>query len=205
VTGTYRGLILDFGGVVTTDFYAALRAFGTREGLGPDAVQHVLRRTGQGRAALSAVEEGSISQHEFEQILAQLLGVKPDGLLGGILAELRPCHPVLELVARTRDAGIATAVLSNSWGTGTYDPYAGYDLEHRFDAVVISDQVGLRKPDPQIYRLCVDKIGISPLECVFVDDTEHNLPAAEQLGMATVLFTDVAEGIAQIEDLLRLR
>ncbi|WP_329425117.1 HAD family phosphatase [Streptosporangium sp. NBC_01495] len=200
----YRGLILDFGGVITTDFYGALRAFGIREGLGAGAVEHVLRETEEGRAALAAVEDGQLSQHEYEIVLARLLGVDADGLLGRALADLRPCQPVLDLVARARSAGIATAVLSNSWGTGVYDPYAGYDLEGRFDAVVISDQVRLRKPGEQIYQLTADKLGVPPSACVFVDDTAHNLPPAERLGMVGVLFSDVDSGIARLEELLRL-
>jgi FMN phosphatase YigB (HAD superfamily) len=95
-----------------------------------------------------------------------------------MLSDLRPCQPVLNLVDRARKAGIATAVLSNSWRTGSYDPYAGYDLESRFDAVVISDQVGLRKPDETIYRLAAETLDVAPSTCVFVDDTAHNLPPA---------------------------
>lgn len=200
----YRGLILDFGGVITTDFHRALRAFGVREGLGANAVEHVLREVDEGRAALAAVEDGSMSQHEYERVLARLLRVDADGLLGRILADLRPCQPVLDLVARARNAGVATTVLSNSWGTGAYDPYAGYDLEDRFDAVVISDQVGLRKPGEEIYQLAADKIGLPPSACLFVDDTARNLPPAERLGMVGVLFSDVEAGIAQLEELLQL-
>lgn len=201
----YRGLILDFGGVITTDFYGALRAFGVREGLGAGAVEHVLRGTEEGSAALAAVEDGRLPQHAYEATLARLLGVDAEGLLGRMLADLRPCQPVLDLVARARSAEIATAVLSNSWGTGSYDPYAGYDLEGRFDAVVISDQVGLRKPGEAIYQLTLDKIGLMPSACVFVDDTAHNLPPATQLGMAGVLFSDVDAAIAELENLLQLR
>lgn len=196
-----RGLILDFGGVITTDFYGAMRAFGVREGLGANAVEHVLRDTTDGRSALAAVEDGRLSQAEYEATLARLLGVDADGLLGRILADLRPCEPVLDLVDTLRDAGVVTAVLSNSWGTGGYDPYAGYELEARFDAVVISDQVGLRKPSEEIYQLTADKMGLAPSACVFVDDTAHNLPPAEGLGMVGVLFSDVTAGIAEIERL----
>lgn len=92
--------------------------------------------------------------------------------------------------------------MSNSWGTGDYDPYEGYDLEERFDAVIISDQVALRKPDPAIYALTAAKIDAPPRSCVFVDDTAANLPPARDLGMAVVHFTDTASGIAEIERLL---
>jgi putative hydrolase of the HAD superfamily len=130
------------------------------------------------------------------------LGVDSQGLLGRALADLRPNHAILDLVRRIRDQGIRAAVMSNSWGTGDYDPYEGYDLEERFDAVIISDQVALRKPDPAIYALTAAKIDAPPRSCVFVDDTAANLPPARDLGMAVVHFTDTASGIAEIERLL---
>jgi epoxide hydrolase-like predicted phosphatase len=196
---------MDFGGVITTDFYGALRAFGVREGLGADAVEYVLRETDEGRTALAAVEAGRLPQRDYETTLARLLAVDAEGLLGRLLADLQPCRPVLDLMARSRAAGVAVAVLSNSWGTGAYDPYAGYDLEHLVDAVVISDRVGLRKPDPRIYYRAAAEIGVPPAECVFVDDTEHNLRPAERIGMRCVLFSEVSTGIKQLEGLLALR
>jgi putative hydrolase of the HAD superfamily len=199
-----KGLILDFGGVVTTDFYGALSAFCLREGLAADAVVHVLRETDEGRRALAAVESGQLSQGEYESTLGRLLGVDSRGLLGRALADLQPNLAVLDLVSRARDQAVRVAVLSNSWGTGGYDPYQGYDLERRFDAVIISDQVGLHKPDPAIYALAAAKIGIPPHTCVFVDDTAANLPAAAELGMGIVHFTDTASGIADIEKMLHL-
>lgn len=200
-----RGLILDFGGVITTDFYGALSAFCVREGLPPDAIRHVLRDTPDGRAALAAVEAGRISQRAYEVTLGKLLGVDDHGLLARALADLRPCEPVLELVDRARAAGVGTAVLSNSWGTGDYDPYDGYHLPGRFDAVVISDQVGVGKPDPAIYKMAAHKLSVPPSDCVFVDDTEHNLPPAAELGMSVVYFTEPATGVAEIAAALGLR
>ena len=94
--------------------------------------------------------------------------------------------------------------MSNSWGSGTYDPYDGYGLDRLVDAVVISDQVGLRKPDPSIYELTAAKIGIPPQDCVFADDTKANLPAASKLDMKSVHFTDAQSGVAEIRHLLDL-
>ena len=200
----YHGLILDFGGVVTTDFYGALSAFCQRQGFRSDAVLRVLRDTREGREALAAVEIGHLVQADYEIILANLLGVSPDGFLGRALADLRPRQEVLDLIHDARDAGLHVRILSNSWGTGTYDPYDGYDLDRLVNAVVISNQVGLRKPDPSIYRLTAAKIGIPPEACVFVDDTKANLPAATKLGMKGVHFTDAQSGVAEIRHLLDL-
>ena len=197
-----HGLILDFGGVVTTDFYGALEGFCLREGMEADTIRHLLRDTAEGSQALADVETGRITQRDYETILAKLLDVDAEGLLGRVLADLRPCEPVLALVDRSRAAGIRVAVLSNSWGTGDYDPYDGYDLDNRFDAVVISDQVGLHKPDPAVYHLTAQQLDVPPADCVFVDDTQHNLPPAAALGMTTVYFTDPATGVADITEAL---
>jgi FMN phosphatase YigB (HAD superfamily) len=122
------------------------------QGLPSDSIVRILKGTDEGRAALAAVEADQISQRDYEKMLGRLLGVDDCGLLGRALGDLRPRQEVLDLAHRARTAGIPVGILSNSWGTGDYDPYRGYDLEENFDAVVISDQVGLRKPDPAIYR-----------------------------------------------------
>jgi putative hydrolase of the HAD superfamily len=199
---SYRGLILDFGGVVTTDFYGGLSAFCVREGLGADAFVQAIRSSPQGRAALKAVERGELPQREFERVLGGLLGLDDNGLLARALADIEPRPEIIDLAARARAAGIRVAILSNSLGSGDHDPYADYDLERLFDAVVISDRVGLRKPGPEIYQLTASKIGLPPGMCLFVDDTERNLPTARDLGMGTLLFTGADGEVAEIERLL---
>jgi putative hydrolase of the HAD superfamily len=199
---TYSGLILDFGGVVTTDFYGALSAFSQRAGLNPGAFTSVLRDTGEGRHALAAVECGRMTQREFERTMGRLLGLDDNGLLGNALADLRPRPEVAALVEQARWSGVKVAVLSNSWGSGSYDPYADYELERLFDAVVISDQVGLRKPSAEIYELTASKIGLPFGRCLFVDDTPANLPPAAALGMGTVLFSGADDEIAEIARLV---
>jgi epoxide hydrolase-like predicted phosphatase len=199
---TYSGLILDFGGVVTTDFYGALSAFSVREGLDAVAFVRVLREDPEGRKAFHAVECGQIPQRDFEVTMGRLLGLDDNGLLANALADLRPRPEIIDLTRRARANGIRVAALSNSWGTGDYDPYAGWDLDGLFDAVVISDQVGLRKPDPEIFQLTTSKIGLSPADCLFVDDTEGNLPGARELGMGTLFFTGAAGEVAEIERLI---
>jgi epoxide hydrolase-like predicted phosphatase len=198
----YSGLILDFGGVVTTDFYGALDAFSERAGLESGAFVRALREVPEGRGALAAVESGKMPQREFEQVMGRLLGLSDVALLEKALADLRPRPEVIALTRRARAKGIRVAALSNSWGTGDYDPYSGWDLDNLFDAVVISDRVGLRKPDPDIFRLTASKIGLPPGECLFVDDTEHNLPGARDLGMGTLFFTGADGEVAEIERLI---
>jgi len=201
---SYQGLVLDFGGVVTTDLYAELSAFCVREGLEPGAFARVLTGDPAGSHAFEEVEAGKISQREFEVTIGRLLGVDDHGLLARALGGLRPRPEVLSLIQRAREAGIRVGLLSNSWGDGEFDPYAGYDLDSVFDAVVISGDTGTRKPDAAIYLIAADELGVPPRDCVFADDTAANLPVAEELGMATVHFTDAAKGIREISRLLGL-
>jgi putative hydrolase of the HAD superfamily len=202
-----RGLLLDFGGVITSDFYGALRSFCVREGLAADAIESVLRTRPDVRAILKDAECGRVPQAVLEAAMGAALGVTAVGLARRLCADLRPCQPVLDLAARARDRGIRVGVLSNSWGSGTdggYDAYAGYDLESRFDAVVISDQVGMSKPDAPIYVLAAGELGVAPSACVFADDNLPYLPPAQALGMATVHFTEPETGVARLAEYLGL-
>jgi epoxide hydrolase-like predicted phosphatase len=201
---TYAGLILDFGGVVTTDLLGQLSAFCGREGIAPDAFARTLA-SDEGSAALQAAELGKLPQRDFEVTLGRLLGVNDQGLVNRALSGLRPRAEILELAQRARSRGIRVGLLSNSWGNGGYDPYHDYDLDALFDAVVISGDAGMRKPDLAIYLLAAAELGIRPQECVFVDDTRANLPPAEELGMATVHFRDPDTAISEIGRLLGIR
>jgi putative hydrolase of the HAD superfamily len=200
----YEGLLLDFGGVVTTDFFAALGAHCERLGLPHDSFRNLVTADPKGRELYHQVERGELSQPAFEQKIAQLLGVQPAGLIQGLLADLRPEPLMAEAVARARTAGIRVGVITNSWGTVPYDPYAAYQLNQRFDAVVISSQVGLRKPDPAIYRLAADELAVPLGGIVFVDDIAANLQPAKELGMAVIHHVDPRRTVHDLERLLGL-
>ena len=113
----------------------------------PLRFRDLVRADPAGQELYHQVERGELSQPEFERRIARLLGVAPDGLVRGLLADLRPDPLMADAVAQARAAGIRTGVISNSWGTAPFDPYAGYQLDEQFDAVVISSDVGIRKPD----------------------------------------------------------
>jgi epoxide hydrolase-like predicted phosphatase len=106
---------------------------------------------------------------------------------------------MLAAVRAARAAGIRTGLVSNSWGTRRYDRAL---LAELFDGVVISGEVGMRKPAPAIYALGAERAGVAPETCVFVDDLPFNLPPAEALGMATVHHLDTAETVRELERLL---
>jgi putative hydrolase of the HAD superfamily len=200
----YEGLLLDFGGVVTTDFFAALGAHCERLGLPHDSFRNLLTTDPEGRELYHQVERGELSQPDFEQKIAQLLGVQPANLIQGLLADLRPEPLMADAVARARTAGVPVGVITNSWGTAPYDPYAAYQLDQRFDAVVISSQVRLRKPEPAIYRLAAEELAVPLGQIVFVDDIASNLQPARELGMAVIHHVDPARTVGELEGLLGL-
>jgi putative hydrolase of the HAD superfamily len=201
---SYEGLLLDFGGVVTTDFFASLGAHCERLGLPHDSFRNLVTADPEGRALYHQVERGELSQPAFEEKIAQLLGVQPTGLIQGLLADLRPEPLIAEAVAKARTAGIRVGVITNSWGTAPYDPYAAYQLDQRFDAVVVSSQVGLRKPEPAIYQLAADELAIPSERIVFVDDIAANLQPARELGMAVIHHVDPGRTVRELERLLGL-
>jgi putative hydrolase of the HAD superfamily len=204
VPGQYKGLLLDFGGVITTDFFGSIDDYSQRLGLPRGHFRAVVTADPAGRALYHRVERGEITQATFERNLAALLGVAPDELIAGLLAGLRPNPEMIEAAAQARKAGIQVGVITNSWGMEPYDPYEGYQLDECYDALVVSSEVGIRKPDPAIYRLAADKLGVVPSRCVFVDDVAANLPPAAELGMATIHHVDSSRTIAELERLLGL-
>ena len=179
-----HGLIVDFGGVLTTDIFESFRAFCEAEGLEPDAVRDRFRGDAEARGLLEALELGQITEAEYEPRLAAVLGVEPDGLIDRMFGGMQPDEAMLEGVRAARRAGVRTGMLSNSWGDERYDRE---QLAELFDAWVISGEVGLRKPDPAIYTLAAERLEVAPEACVYVDDLPGNLKPAAALGMATVL------------------
>jgi epoxide hydrolase-like predicted phosphatase len=195
----YRGLLVDFGGVLTTSVIEAFRVFCGSEGLDPDAVFRRLAESPQARRLVVELECGRLDEAAFEPAFAGILGVAPERLIDRLYSGSRPVPALADAVLAARLAGIRTGLLSNSWGEGRYQRDRFGEL---FDAVVISGEVGLRKPDPAIYLLAAESLGLEPAACVFVDDFAVNLEPAEDLGMATVLHDDAGRTIARLEELL---
>jgi epoxide hydrolase-like predicted phosphatase len=198
--GRLRGLLVDFGGVLTTDVFASFREFCEAEGLRPDTVRERFRQDPLARELLADLETGRISEPAFEQRFAAVLEVeRSEGLIDRLFAGMRPDKAMVAAVRAARNAGIRTGLISNSWGNGRYDREQFTGL---FDGVVISGEVGIRKPDPHIYELGAEAVELPPEACVFVDDLPGNLKPARALGMTTVHHVRADETIAELEALL---
>jgi putative hydrolase of the HAD superfamily len=195
-----RGLIVDYGGVLTTDVFASFRTFCEAEGLHADTVRDRFLSDPEARGLLERLETGRAREAEFEAAFAAVLGVAPERLIDRLFGHMEPDEAMIAGVLAARAAGVRTAMLSNSWGEDRYDRA---QLARLFDAWVISGEAGIRKPDPAIYELAADRLGLPPGECVFVDDLPGNLRPARALGMATVVHRgDAAETLAEVSELL---
>jgi len=189
---------VDFGGVLTTNVFESFRQFCTREGLDPDAVKQIFRERGEGLDLLRQLERGEVTQDEFSPRFGALLGLKdttdlPQRLFAGV----GPDEPMVEAVKRAKDAGVKTGLISNSWGDrGQYD-----DLD-MFDGVVISGDVGMHKPEPEIFRLGAERVSLPPEECVFVDDLKENCEGAKAVGMTAILHRGSESTLPELERLL---
>jgi putative hydrolase of the HAD superfamily len=204
MSATRDAVLFDFGGVLTSSLLEAFEQLG--RSLGDDAglPLRVLATDPEAAAMLVEHEEGRIEQEEFEAGYAERLSAhglvtEADGLVDRLQAGLRPDPAMLDLVASMRAEGRPVALVSNALGRNCY---AGYDLDAMFDQVVVSSDIGVRKPSRRIYQVACDRLGIPPERAVMVDDLQHNLDGAARIGIAGILHTDANTTKRGLEDLL---
>ena len=199
------GLLIDWGGVLTTSVFDSFAEFCAAEGLTPEAVRDAFRRDPAARDLLFDLEKGALAEADFEARFCAALGLGDDraaGLIDRLYGGLRADSAMLDAVRAARAAGVRTGLVSNSWGADRYDRGL---LAELFDATVISGEEGIRKPDPRMYELGAARVGLEPGDCVYVDDLPGNLKPARELGMATVHHVEAARTVAELEGLLGVR
>jgi len=197
-----RGLLVDFGGVLTTNVFDSFRAFCSDEGLDPDTIKRLFRDDPRALACVRALERGELSEEDFAERFGELLELEPGrrgGLVDRMFGHIRPDEDMLGALRRARAQGIRTGLISNSMGAGRYDRSTFPEL---FDGVVISGDEGVHKPQPEIYELGCERVGLDPVECVFVDDLRENCDGAEAVGMTAVLHRGAEGTVPQLEELL---
>ncbi len=192
-------LLIDWGGVLTTNLFASFHAYCLEARIDPKALRGRFKDDPEARELLIALEKGELGEEQFEQQFAALIGVEPDGLIDGLFAGVQPDEAMVDAVRRARAQGTSTALVSNSWGVHRYPHHLFAEL---FDGVVISGEEGIRKPSRRMYELGAERAGVAVEQCVFVDDLLFNLTPAEGLGMATIHHTSAEETIPELERLL---
>jgi putative hydrolase of the HAD superfamily len=198
-----KGLLVDYGGVLTTNVFDSFRAFSVAEGLDPDAIMRLLREDPRAIVLVRALEKGELSEAGFGERFGKLLGIDESaGLVDRMFGGLRADEVMLAAVRRARAAGIRTGLISNSMGAGRYDRSAFPEL---FDGVVISGEVGMHKPQPEIFLLGAERAGVEAQDCVFVDDLRQNCDAAEAVGMTAILHRGAEHTLPELERLLGVK
>ena len=208
---TIRGVIIDWGGVVTGPLPTTIDAWLQAEQIDRDSYTTVMRAwvsAAYGDGAdnpIHALERGECTNEEFERQLAAELThvdgrpVPPEGLLARMFAAAAVQNAMLDLIRALRQAGLRTALLSNSWGNDDYprDLFPGL-----FDVVVISAEVGMRKPEERIFRHTAALLGLELTECVFIDDVAANIAAAEAIGLIGVHHREPGPTALRLTELL---
>lgn len=206
-------VISDYGGVLTSPLAGAFVKVNERHGFPDTALGAAMVAAGErvGKNLLWELECGRLAEAEFLAMLgAQLsadLGRDVDlsQFSEHYFEGLLPNVEMLDELAAVRAAGYRMSLLTNNvveWGPRWRPMVPVDDL---FDDVVDSAHVGLRKPDPAIYELTVQRLGVDARECVFIDDFAHNCEAAEALGMTAVWLQDTPGAIADLRRVLAER
>ncbi len=199
----YDGLLIDVGGVLTSDLFAGFDGFCAREGLSGVSFQQLYFESPDAQELFHRLELGEVDPADAELRMARLLGLpdeRADGLFARLYEDVNLLPEMTRAVEALHDQGVRTGVLSNSWWMPVYDdPF----YARAFDVQVISGQVGIRKPSPRMFELGVERLGVPPQRLVSVDDFEENLVPARAMGMAGVLHapSDPGRTVAELERL----
>jgi putative hydrolase of the HAD superfamily len=202
-------LISDFGGVLTSPLQAGFLAYQEETGVSLEQLGRAMAKATEehGDHPLFVLERGEISEVEFRD------RIEPHLESGFDLTRLRtlyfdrivPNRRMIEFVRDVRRRGTRTALLTNN--VREWEPLWRSklpEIDELFEVVVDSAFVGLRKPDPAIYELTIERLGdgVRPADCVFVDDLDVNCEAARALGMTAVRFVNAEQAIPEIESAL---
>jgi putative hydrolase of the HAD superfamily len=205
-----RAVVCDFGGVLTTPLIESFLHYQEESGIPfQDVVAAMGRLTERtGRNPLHELEKGAITEDEFLGSIEQEMGggVSLRELHQVYFDHLQPNEAMIDFVRSLRvERNMRSALLTNNvreWEARWRAMLP--EIDEIFEVVVDSAFVGMRKPDPAIYELTVERLGdgIRPADCIFIDDIEVNCDAARALGMAAVQFHSTEQAIAEVEALL---
>jgi epoxide hydrolase-like predicted phosphatase len=207
-----KGLLIDWGGVLTTNLSAAIAKWIEADRIDNAHYRSVMRDlidrayNGHEKNVVHALERGELDAAAFERDLAARLltvdGVPPvaEGLLERMFAGFERVEAMYDMLRDVKRNGVRTCLLSNSWS----NVYIRDGWDELFDAVVISGEVGMRKPEVRIFQHALGQVGLPGEACVFIDDIEANIVAARGLGIAGIHHRDAVSTITELESVLQL-
>jgi putative hydrolase of the HAD superfamily len=210
--GKIEAMVSDFGGVLTTPLIESFLAFQNETGIAMEQLGEAMQRIAEreGDHPLFELETGAISESDFlsqmaEELTADL-GHRPEmHRFSEIYFEaLKPNEPMIELMREFRNGGLRMALLTNN--VKEWEPLwrSMLPVDQIFEIVVDSAFVSCRKPDPEIYEIVLERLGLPAAACAFVDDVEVNCDSARELGFSAVHFQANHQAIAELRELTRV-
>ena len=190
-------VLFDYGGVLTGPVRHSIAGWLAADAIEPESFSRTLRawlsRDAEDGTPVHRLETGELAVTEFEALLAAELRttdgrpIAANGILGRLFAGMTPDPVMFALAEELRSYGVRVGLLSNSWG----NTYPRARIDALFDPVVISGEVGLRKPHAAIYALALDRLGVPAERVLFIDDAEPNVLGARSVGLQALLHVDV--------------
>jgi putative hydrolase of the HAD superfamily len=219
VTGSMRGqgpiqaVISDFGGVLTTPMLDSFAAFQDSSGISLEQLGIAMSKLWQryGANPLFELETGRMTEARFLALMGQQLSaqlgreVTLQGFGERYFEHLHPNKRMIEFMRTLREHGYRLAICTNNVREWEHRWRAKLPVDEIFAVVVDSAFVGTRKPEPQIYQLTLERLGVAPQSALLVDDLELNCDAARELGIETVWFRSTEQAIDEIETALAAR
>jgi len=206
-----EAVIWDFGGVLTTSPFEAFARFERERGLPID----IIRRTNAANHlenAWAKFERAEVDVDTFDQLFAEesrALGAEVRGrdVLPLLQGDLRPemVEALKRIKAQCRTGCITNNLPANAIGSLNGRSLYVAEVMVLFDHVIESAKIGLRKPDPRIYRMMIEQLKVDPANCVYLDDLGVNLKPAREMGMRTIKVTSAAQALAELEAATGLR
>jgi putative hydrolase of the HAD superfamily len=203
------GVLFDMGGVVMESPLHAIARYEHDRGLPPSSINRVVAAAGEA-GAWARLERGELTVASFcapFEADCRAHGLEVDGaaVMAAIAAAGVPRPAMLEAIQRLRGHGLRVGALTNNWRReGPEDDVIPHRLREHFDVFVESRLVGLRKPDPRIYVLACERLGVEPTRTVFLDDIGGNLKPARSLGMTTIKVDDPVVALRELGRLVGL-
>ncbi|HEY1273799.1 MAG TPA: HAD family phosphatase [Thermoleophilaceae bacterium] len=203
-----RAVISDFGGVLTTPLAEGMLAYQEEAGVSLEGLGKAMARSTDehGEHPLFELERGRITEGEFQERIQPYLEDEFDlaHLRRLFFERIKPNRAMIDYLRALRDRGLRLALLTNN--VREWEPlWRGNlpEIDEIFEVVVDSAFVGMRKPEPEIYELTLERLGgVQANECAFLDDLDVNCDAARALGMAAIRFESTDQAIAALDALL---
>ena len=200
-----KAVIFDLGGVVFGSPFEHFDEYERTTGLPVGSVRGVIARSSVD-GAWAGLERGELTMPEFFAALeaeARAVGHTIDAaeIMAMVGRGIGARPEMLAAIERIREHGLKTAALTNNWASENGSPPGLHSLGV-FDVVVESAVEGMRKPDPRIYELALERLGVDPADAVFLDDIGANLKPARAMGMTTIKVDDSQQALRELEAVL---